>query len=151
MRRKGNNESKGQTEKKAYKKCRRIGRLKRTKADTGMLWATGVAPSISYGAEVFGMNGHELQITRRKAGAVGLPGGGGRSLPWGFLRHGRKNIDPIWTAGIVAAVSWSREAWFRRGSLAPMRLAWQYAHSTTAKAKRIWWTVIGLAIATWAT
>ena len=32
-----------------------------------------------------------------------------------------------------------------------MRLAWQYAHSTTAKAKRIWSTVIGPATATWAT
>ena len=61
---------------KAVKKCRRILRLSKTRADRGRLWSTGVAPSVGFGAEVFGINGSELMSLRKQAGRVALPGGG---------------------------------------------------------------------------
>ena len=135
---------------KASKKCRRIGRLSKTRADRGMLWTTGVGPSVAYGAEVFGVNGQELQRMRKQAGRVGLPGGGGRSLSIGFLCHHRKDIDPMWTAGIAPAITWCKEAWRRTEQLAPLRLAWQHAAQVMPHAKREWSRVIGPATATWA-
>ena len=62
---------------KAVKKCRRILRLSKTRADRGRLWSTGVAPSVGFGAEVFGINGSELMSLRKQAGRVALPGEGG--------------------------------------------------------------------------
>ena len=134
---------------KALRKCSRIRRLGRTGADRGMLWATGVGSSVGYGAEVFGINGHDLQSMRRQAGSVGLPGGG-RSLSLGFLCHKRRDIDPMWSVGIAPAIAWCKEAWRRTGQLGPMRLAWQHAHNVMPLAKRLWSNVVGPATSTWA-
>ena len=142
---------KGQRLKEGIRRTKRGIWLLTAGAASGRLWVIGTCPSITYGGEVYGVNGHELGIIRKLAGAASLPGGGGRSLTWAFRCLKHRKGDPMLGPGIVAAVAWSREVWMRQADLAGVRLAWQYANSTMGGAKRPWARVRGPATATWAT
>ena len=67
--------------KEGTRRGKRGARLKKPGANAGRLWVTVTCPSITYGCEVYGVNGNDLSKVRKMAGAACLPGGGGgRSL-----------------------------------------------------------------------
>ena len=62
--------------KEGFRRNKRGSRLKKAGAAAGRLWVTGTCPSISYGCEVYGVNGFDVSRWRKLAGAACLPGGG---------------------------------------------------------------------------
>ena len=59
---------KGQRMKEGRCRTKRARRLRKAGAASGKLWVTGICPSISYGCEVYGINGHELEKVRKWQG-----------------------------------------------------------------------------------
>ena len=134
----------------AKAKVGRASRLRRAGADVGGVWAAGPGASISYGAEVYGVNGGVLEAYRRATGAAVLGGAAGRSLTAGFLLAGKGGQDPMHTVGIAPIYAWAMEAWRRRNSLSVMRVAWRGVSEKIREAKKMWAVVRGPAAATWA-
>ena len=79
----------------------RVQALRKAGAPVSGVWLAGPAKSLEFGAEVYGVNDSLLGATRRMAGSVLLPGGGGRSLTKGFLVAGKQFMDPICQEGIA--------------------------------------------------
>ena len=92
-------------------------------ADVSGVWLAGPAKSLEFGAEVYGVNDSLLASTRKMAGSVLLPGGGGRSLTKGFLVAKKRFMDPICQEGIAPIYAWCMEAWRRRDALGSMKVA----------------------------
>ena len=131
----------------AKRKRHRAKRLKKAGADVNGVWMAGPATSVSYGAEIYGVNGGTLEAARKVTGAVVLPGGGGRSLTRGFLVAKKQFMDPICREGVAPIHAWCAEAWQRRERQGPMKTAWRYAERAVTGAARPWSRVRGPASA----
>ena len=99
------------------------------------IYATGMGPAATYGAEVNGISDAELLRLRRLAGAAMRPKVQGRSLSMLLLL----NRDPTWRANCAPFLQYSKEAWRawtqtgHEGCLSLQRLRYLWERGVTGK------------------
>jgi hypothetical protein len=74
---------------------------------TAQVFASGVLPSMDYGADIKGVSDKELHTIRTVAGHANASARSGRSLTASLLVRG----DPSWRAMVAPVARWQREVW----------------------------------------